>query len=166
MTAFQPVARPTSADLLGQTQEELDRLFALLPPVSIEQAGGVHRGTLMAILGLNWLPRPLARGLYRLLALPINPWRGKSFESGTGANRWFTAHGPSFGRYRVETRDSPVDGQPSLWLDYDVPENIGLLRPIRGEARLLGDGLVLARMNWQGKAGLHRVLYFTLTPAD
>lgn len=166
MTAWQPIAPPDLADLLRQTRPELDALFALLPAPTAAEAAGHWHGTLMAVRGLGWLPRPLVHGLYRLLALPLNPWRGKSFGGETGANRWFTAHGAAFGRFRVQASTSGVDGQPTLLLDYDLPENPAALRPIRGEARRLGDGLLLARMNWQGARGLHRVLYFTLTPAD
>lgn len=166
MTAYRPLSRPALADLLRQRQPELDQLFALLPAPTPAQADGHWHGALLAVRGLGWLPRPLAGGLYRLLALPLNPWRGKSFGDDGGANRWFTAHGAAFGRFRMQAATSAVDGQPVLLLDYDVPENPGLLRRIRGEARVLGDGLLLARMNWQGDAGLHRVLYFTLTPAD
>lgn len=155
-----PPARPD--DLLRMRQQELDALFELLPVPAPGSSDGVWRGTLMAITGLGWLPRSIAAGLYRVLALPLNPWRGKSLDAGRGANRWFRLPGAGFGAYRVSSTKSPVDGKPVLWLDYDVPENLAALRPVRGEARLLGDGLLLCRMNWQGSADLHRVLYFTL----
>lgn len=153
-----PATRP--AELLRYRQNELDALFELLP--APEAAAGVWRGTLMAITGFGWLPRPVAAVLYRILALPIDPWRGKSFDNGRGANRWFRLPGAAFGEYRVSIGASAVDGKPAVQLDYDVPENFALLRGIRGEARVLGDDLLLCRMNWQGKAGLSRVLYFTL----
>jgi hypothetical protein len=47
-----------------------------------------------------------------------------------------------------------------------VPENLALLRRIRGEARQLSDGVVLCRMNWKTRAGVYRVLYFTLRKGD
>ncbi len=153
-----PPARP--AELLRSRQHELDALFELLPVPA--HADGVWRGTLMAIRGLDWLPRPVANLLYRVLALPIDPWRGKSFADGRGANRWFTLPGAAFGVYTVRVKDSPVDGKPSVWLDYNLQENLAPLRGIRGEARALGDDLLLCRMNWQGSNTLHRVLYFTL----
>jgi hypothetical protein len=151
------------AELLRHRQQELDALFALLPaPDAVE---GVWRGTLMAITGLQWLPRGVASSLYRLLALPLNPWRGKDFAGNGGANRWFGIPGTGFGAYRVRSTHSPVDGKPVMWLDYNLPANLPPLRGIRGEARELGDNLLLCRMNWQGSAGLHRVLYFTLSRA-
>lgn len=166
MTVLPAPDRPIAADLLRQRQPELDDLFALLPPVTPAEADGHWQGTLMALRGLDRLPRPLARGLYRLLALPLNPWRGKSFAQAEGANRWLGLPGLAWGRFRIEATDSAVDGRPTLLLDYDVPDNPALLRGIRGEARRLGDGVLLARMNWQGRHGLQRVLYFTLAKAD
>lgn len=157
---------PLPPDLLRQRQDELDALFALLPAATADRVQGHWQGSLMALQGLDWLPRPLAQGLYRLLSVPLNPWRGKSFSQDEGANRWLTLGGAAFGRFRVAETNSIVDGLPVLLLDYDVPANPGLLRHIRGEARELNDSLLLARMNWQGRNGLRRVLYFTLARAD
>jgi len=161
--AFTPVS---PAELLRQSQAELDALFALLPAPDAAGVGGCWRGTLMAIRGLGWLPRGLAAGTYRLLATPLNPWRGKDFSGQAGANRWFGLPGLAFAGYRVRSMRSPVDGLPVVWLDYDLADNPAPLRGIRGEARQLGDNLLLCRMHWQGRAGLHRVLYFTLARAQ
>lgn len=151
-------------DLLHQRQSELDELFTLLPAVSAKNVQGHYAGRLFAILGLGSLPRFLAAGLYRLMGAPIlNPWRGKSFHKGAGANHWFGVKGLAFGRYTVSDGVSEVDGLPTLLLNYDVPENLSLLRRIRGEARQLSNGVVLARMNWKTRSGVYRVLYFTLS---
>lgn len=165
MTARPAFTPACPANLLRQSQEELDALFSLLPLPERDAVDGHWRGTLMAIGGLGWLPRGLAAGLYRTLALPVNPWRGKSFSQRDGANRWFGLPGAAFGTYRVQFTNSPVDAKPVLWLDYNLPENIAPLRGIRGEARQLGKNFLLCRMNWQGSKGLHRVLYFTLARA-
>lgn len=151
--------------LLHERQSELDELFALLPAPAPADARGTWRGRLFALHGMDWLPRPLAAGLYRALALPLNPWRGKEFGDLRGSNSWFRPGGPGFGHFRIKVTDSAVDGLPVLLLDYDLPENPAPLRAIRGEARRLDAQRLLARMNWQGNAGLHRVLYFTLEPA-
>lgn len=166
MTALSAHYRPAFTDLLRERQKELDQLFAQLPVATPEQARGSWKGTLMALRGFDWLPRGLAARLYQALALPINPWQGKSLEGGSGDNRWLSPHGIAFGHFRIEQALSQVDGHPVLLLDYNVPENPSLLRSIRGEARLLGEQQLLARMNWQGRQGQHRILYFTLTPAE
>lgn len=162
MTTATPLALPP---LLRERQAELDELFALLPAPSPAEATGTWKGRLLALRGLDWLPRPLAAGLYRALALPLNPWQGKHLGEARGSNRWLRPDGIDFGHFRIRTGVSAVDGLPVLHLDYDLPENPALLRGIRGEARRLDDQRLLARMNWKGRGGLHRVLYFTLEPA-
>lgn len=155
-------SRHQRRDLLDHNQRELAELMATLNPPATVPDGAWH-GTLTAIAGLQHLPRPL-RGLVGLLLdTPVNPWRGKTFAGTTGSNLWLPGFGARFAHYRIERRDSPVDGKPVIWLSYDVPENPRWLRPIRGEARQLNDGLLLCRMNWQAGNGLVPLLYFTLT---
>lgn len=157
----------TASELLSQRQSELDELFTVLPTVSANSVEGHYAGRLFSILGLGMLPRFVAAGFYRLMGAPIfNPWRGKSFNKGVGANSWFGVKGLAFGRYTVSNGVSEVDGLPTLLLNYDVPENPALLRRIMGEARQLSDGVVLARMNWKTRAGVYRVLYFTFRKGD
>ena len=144
-------------------QAELQELYAKLPAPKRGSANGVWRGKLMGFSGLGWLPRWLAAMLYRLLALPINPWRGKGFDDAQGANRWFGMPGIGYAFYNLAYVDSPLDGKPALCLDYDRKDNLALLRRIRGEGRVLGEGEMLCRMCWKTRSGLHVVLYFTLT---
>lgn len=160
-----PVADPAvlTTHLLSQRQHELDALFAGLAPLAEGEIDGQRHGTLMAIAGLQRLPRPLARGLYRALATPVVPWAGKSFDGDAGGNRWFSVRGPVFLRFRVQTALSEVDGQPVVLLDYNLPSNPRPARMIRGEVRRLGSGALLARMNLATRRGYVRVLYFTLT---
>lgn len=152
-------------DLLDHNQTELAELLATLPTPPGDPAGRWH-GTLMAIGGLQHLPRVLRSAVNLLLDTPVNPWRGKSFQGDTGSNLWLPGFGARFAHYRIEHRGSPVDGQPVIWLDYDVAENPAWLRPIRGEARQLREGILLCRMNWQTRRHLVPLLYFTLTEAD
>ena len=154
-----------SAELMRYRQAELQELYAKLPAPERGSVNGVWRGRLMAFTGLGWLPRWLAAALYRLLALPIDPWRGKGFDGDEGANRWFGLPGVGYGFYNLKFVDSPVDGHPALCLDYDRKDNLFLFRHIRGEGRVLGEGEMLCRMFWKTRSGLHLVLYFTLTRA-
>ena len=153
-------------ELLRYRQSELAALFVKLPAPDRLAIDGVWRGRLMAFSGLGWLPRWLCGALYRLLALPINPWRGKGFNKGEGLNRWFGFPGIGFGAYKLSAITSPVDGQPALLLDYARQDNPALFRHIRGEGRLLGDGSLLGRVFWQGKSQLYLIAYFTLTRAS
>lgn len=141
---------------------ELAELFSTLTmPQSVN--GHLH-GRLFAIKGVNALPRTLASMLYRILATPLNPWRGKSFSEGTGSNRWLTLHGPGFGHYAIG-KQIGADGVESVWLDYNTEKNPALLRHIRGEARQLQDGQLLCRMLWQSGQSQTTLLWFTLSGA-
>lgn len=59
------------------------------------------------------------------------------------------------------------DGQPALLLDYDVPRNPAVIRPVLGELRVLGPGTYLARMRWRGPGRrVLTILYFALQADD
>jgi hypothetical protein len=148
--------------LMHQRRDELDALFAALPPARSEDLDGELRGTLLGVRGVDHLPRRLSRAVYRLLGTSLNPWRGKSFQGGRGVNRWSVGAG-ELGHFVVQRAASLVDGEPTLSFDYDVPANASPLRRIRGEARRLGEGVILARMLWRGAGGPRGLLYFTLT---
>lgn len=142
--------------------QELAELFATLP-AGPAPSGHLH-GKLFALHGLGFLPRPLARAVYSLLSTPINPWRGKSFSDNQGSNHLLWLKGPALGHYRISQQNG-TDGQPSLWLDYNIERNPALLRRIRGEARQLRHDQWLCRMLWQTNNGQIALLWFTLQGA-
>lgn len=153
----------THLDLIDWRDAELSELFSTLPAGDLPN-GHLH-GRLFAVRGLGALPRPLAGVLYRLLSTPINPWRGKSFHGSQGSNHLLWLQGPALGHYRIG-RQTGMDGQPSLWLDYNLDRNPALLRHIRGEARQLRTGQWLCRMLWQGNQTQTTLLWFTLQGAQ
>lgn len=149
--------------LLDHSQSELDNLFETLPALKDDELKGVYRGRLFAIKGLGFLPRILRTVLYRLLQTFINPWKGKRFDPEARANVWFFKKGVlPYGYYNINMQDSDVDHKPVTHLSYDVEQNLALLRGVRGEVRKLSEGIYLARMNYQTRNKLVRVLYFTL----
>ena len=153
--------------LLDHSQAELNDLFYNLAWPASGELNGRYKGTLLAIIGLNWLPRILRAWLYRLLRTFINPWTGKRFDKTEGANIWFTRSGKiCFGYYNIEDSHQGEDGLPLTQLSYDVDKNIGILRPVRGEVRKLHDDLFLARMHYKKRNRTVRVLYFTLERID
>lgn len=139
---------------------ELADLFATLQ--SAPALMGNWYGRLFSITGFDRLPRPIAAALYTLLATPLNPWRGKSFNGTQGSNQWLRVKGLSFGSYQLSEQPGP-DGKMSLWLNYDCESNPRLLRSIRGEARHLQDGQLLCRMLWHTKDQYSTLLWFTLS---
>lgn len=152
-------ARRHRAQLTSRRAFELAELFATLE--SGEAPRGHTHGRMTAFAGPGILPRWVCSLLFALLNF-IDPWRGKSFADGAGANHWFHRRGPGFGHYRVASQDG-VDGHPSHWLDYNIDRNWRILRPIRGEARQLQPGLWLCRMVGATRKGHTDVLWFTLT---
>ena len=162
MTTLSFSADTPEADLARLRQPELAELFTGLPAATAGALSGhTWRGRALAPMLLENAPRPLLGMACRVLATPLNPWLGKRFDGATGVNAWLGGNF-SLGRYGCESRLSPVDGQPVLWLDYNLPENPSLLRAIRGEVRVLDSRTFLARMNWQTATGFATVLYFTL----
>ena len=153
------IQRTRVSSLQSWRDQELQELFATL--ASAPEIGGYWTGRVFAVRGLGWLPRPLASGVYALFSTPLNPWRGKSFDHDAGSNQWIRLKGFAFGHYLIK-QQAGIDGQPSLWLNYDVANNPALLRPVRGEARLLQEDVLLCRMLWQGKQDLTTLLWFTL----
>ncbi|MBZ0273733.1 hypothetical protein K8I61_16965 [bacterium] len=149
--------------LARRTTLEIDALFDALPAPDTEELRPRMHGRLVAVSFLDALPAPIRAAIFWLLALPLNPWRAKSFDEIGGANWWGVARGQlSFASYRVLREVSPNDGRESVLLDYAVDATPAPLRAILGELRRLSAGVLLGRMFWRGKAGATRILYFTL----
>jgi hypothetical protein len=158
----------SARSLLDHDQSDLAELFADLAPVTGEEMTGEWAGDMAGVIGLGRLPRPVRRLVHAGVSSPLGPWQGKRFEGSGGANIW---GGPTrrtdWLRFRSEpVEHSPVDGEPALWLDYDIAANPKTLRPVRGELRRLAPAVVLGRMTWKTASGLHCLLYFPLRRAD
>ena len=146
--------------LLPMSQRELDDLFEQLEPVSSDQIDGIFTGKLLGITGIEVLPRVLRVLLYSILHSFLNPWRGKYFSQGQGANLWFTTSTRfAYAHYVIDQ----ATAEPEL--NYDIDKNIRPLRGIRGQARRFSQDILLARMNYQTRSGCYRILYFTLQAA-
>jgi hypothetical protein len=157
MATVQGQTLPPNSFLDTHRQDELDALFASLPAAT--GLDGVYRGRLMGIRGLSWLPGVAKWAIYGVLGTWLNPWRGKQFTQARGANLW--GIGPwalPWGEYRIIVGND----QAPLKLDYEVPANPRLLRPILGEVRQFSDGVLLARMRYRTRKGITTLLYFTL----
>jgi hypothetical protein len=105
-----------------------------------------------------------------LAASPRFVWDGKTFsarseEEGSGINRiripgalgrqdLFPFH-TSFGA-------SALDGDPTLILDYDLPQNPPWIRKIHDEIREVGPGLFLGPAMWKSASGATTLLWFAL----
>lgn len=128
---------------------------------------GHPRGRMLAVRGLD--RGPLAGWIERLSAAAFFPWGGKSFagagNAGTGINRVQLG---SAGRHNLfpfatSIAASALDGRDAIVLDYDLPENPGLIRAIHDEVRAIEPGLYLGPAMWKGRANQKTlVLWFAL----
>jgi hypothetical protein len=144
--------------LVGAHPGALRKIFSASPCASPAELGPSTEGRLLAIEPLRdlfLLTRPLARAL----GSSTTAWQGKVFEP-DGAAGWNVFYG---GRralgFRVETAPSLLDGAPAMVLTYDDPAlgNPRLLRGLRGEARLVGDGIAMGPLFVPGPRGAKHV---------
>jgi len=106
--------------------------------------------------------------LRRFAAWTLFPWRGKSFTSrdashGDGINRVFGDRRPRrWFRYETFLGPSRAGAFEAFQLDYDNPDNPGLIRSIKDEVREVAPGLYLglAYLMWRKQPRL--ILYFGL----
>lgn len=143
----------------GFRRSELDELFGQLEGPAEGELNGIYPGALFAIKLIDSIP-VIRRILYWILDTFLVPWKGKRFDGESGANVWFTGSGRfTFGEYEIE----PVSGSEApVRLNYDVDQNMGILRPIRGEVKRFSDDTYLARMLYQTRKKTHTLAYFTL----
>jgi hypothetical protein len=159
-------ARPRTLDDLARLDvAELGRLYAGgVAPSGVGVLEGHPRGRMLSVRGLDHgLP---GRALRRLAGAEAFPWGGKSFagdgETGTGLNRVHLGGRHQLFPFLTSIRPSVLDGAPCVVLDYDLPDNPGLIRAIHDEVRAIEPGLFLGPAMWKAKAGPTLVLWFAL----
>jgi hypothetical protein len=169
-TQVKPAARPKAhahdLDSLSRLDVlDLGALYAqgTLPP-RLGVLEGHPRGRMLSVRALDHgVPGRLLRSIAGAAAFP---WGGKSFEGdgerGAGVNRVHL-----FGRHRLfpfvtRVRPSVIDGDPCIALDYDLPDNPGVIRSIHDEIREVAPGLFLGPAMWKTRGGPKLVLWFAL----
>lgn len=127
----------------------LESLFAAAEAFPFDSLQGHPRGRVLAIPGLDrGIAGSLLRGVH---ASRLWPWEGKSFAlrpgatEGGGINRALVPARRGMFSFRTYPAASVVDGKPCFAIDYDVPENPSLARPIYDEVRKVDDQLYLGR---------------------
>jgi len=159
----------------------LDALTRMSPPALAElyQNGSVPVLTALSgephgrMLALDGVRGPARRAIRRLARRTRFPWRGKAFshrsqDRGDGINR--IRLGMDMKWYAFETTIAPsaLDGEPCLYLNYDLDENPWFIRMIRDELREVSPGLYLGPALAKMGGGHRRVLHFAVdlnTPA-
>ncbi len=157
---------PAHLDELAQLPvETLEGLYRdAAPPQSLEALAGAPVGRMLSVRGA--LNRPGARAQLAAIArAPWFPWSGKSFtafsaDEGEGVNR-VKLLGDQF-RFELRFATSVIDGDPCVFLEYDLPENPWLIRQIHDELRELRPGLFLGPAMWKTRRAPVLVLWFAI----
>jgi hypothetical protein len=150
--------------LAAMDSAALGRLYAAGRVTDVTPLVGHPRGRMLAVRGLD---RGRASGvLRRFAAAHTFPWGGKSFAgrgvAGTGANRVHLFGRHQLFHFHTSVGASVIDGAPTIVLDYDLPDNPGLIRAIHDEVRAVDEGLFLGPAMWKTARGPQLVLWFAL----
>ncbi len=159
-------ARRHDLDSLSRLDvEQLGAIYAKgTVPARLGVLEGHPRGRMLAVRALDHgAPAGLLR---RFAAAHAFPWGGKSFygsgESGTGVNRVHLLGRHQLFPFLTSVRPSVVDGAPCITLDYDLPDNPGVIRSVHDEIREVDAGLFLGPAMWKTARGPRLVLWFAL----
>ena len=158
-----------SLDALAELSlEDLDQLYrGASASTTLRAADGELVGRMLAVRGL---PPTIGQPLRRWAGSPSFVWEGKTFSSsndlrGRGHNR---VNLPALlGRqnlfpFATSFGPSAIDGQRTLILDYDLPENPAYIRRIHDEIREVASGLFLGPAMWKTGDRKALVLWFAL----
>ena len=133
-------------------------------PTSVDGLAGRPRGRMLAVRALDGPRR--GRTIRSLAAARWFPWGGKSFTgtgaAGRGSNRVHLGGRHELFPFHTSVRPSVIDGEPCVMLDYDLPDNPGLIRAIHDEVREVEPGLYLGPAMWKAQDGPVLVLWFAL----
>jgi len=133
-------------------------------PAGMQDLDGDLTGRMLAVRGAGLL----LGGLSAYARSKGFPWAGKSFaskdsRSGTGINRVVLGGRHRLFPFRTHFGPSVIDGKPAVILDYDDPDNPGLIRAVHDEVRQIAPGLFFGPACWKGAGGKTTVvLWFAL----
>lgn len=133
---------PTLDDLTHMRFDELAALYAAGTTPTLEALEGSPEGRMLTLRGPGGRG-PLRRAVAAIAASNLFPWGGKDFFAGGGINRIRLAGRRRWYPFVTRVEPSVVDGRPCVALDYDQPENPGLIRRIRDELREVGPNLYM-----------------------
>lgn len=134
-------------------------------PEDMRTLDGDPTGRMLSVVGID--ATALRDPLARFAAADAFPWEGKSFRSqsadtGRGINRVLLGGRHLLFPFATHFAPSRLDGRPCVTLDYDLPDNPGLIRAIHDEVREVAPGLFLGPAMWKGSDGERFVLWFAL----
>jgi hypothetical protein len=160
--------RFTFSELSRLDCAQLEALFASGKGFPLASLHGDPAGRALAVPGMD-------KGILGFIVRAVHgswwqPWEGKSFGSARAPNehagmnriRWLGLFRQARFEFKTYETSSVVDGEPCVAIDYDVPTNAKLARPIYDELRLIDDQLYLGRGMRRTKSGPKLVVWFVL----
>lgn len=150
--------------LAALSGDALARLYSEGTVTDVGALAGRPTGRMLAVRGLD---RGTAASAIRGFAGSRGfPWGGKSFSgsgrAGAGVNRVHLFGRHTLFPFLTKVGPSVVDGRPCIVLDYDLPDNPGVIRAIHDEVREVDAGLYLGPAMWKGEGAPAHVLWFAL----
>jgi len=157
----------TLDDLSAMTYDQLDELYRKgSVPEDFSALGNKPKGRMVAIRGLADSPlHPVVRAISKL---PVFPWDGKSMtatsaQTSDGINRVKLGVTMDWFPFKTRVEPSVIDGQDTIYLDYEQPGNPLFIRKIRDELREVSPGMYLGPAMWKtGENKAVMVLWFAL----
>jgi hypothetical protein len=150
--------------LLALPSSELQTMYERASVPRLLDVGGDLRGRMLAWPAFDRRPG-VANAVRAFASIKHFPWRGKSFtpgeSRGEGINRVFSDRLRLF-RFETFIGKSRAGDFDALQLDYDLPENPGIIRAIKDEIREVEPGLWLGQAYFATKKSETLVLYFGL----
>ena len=98
----------------------------------------------------------------------IFPWNGKTFRAdadraGEGHNRVQLAGERTVAGFATRLAASLMDGRSCVMLDYDLPTNPFVIRPMRDELRRVTDELYFGPAMWRFRGDTRPIAFFALS---
>jgi len=154
-------------DLVGLSMSDLEGIYRDgTLPTSMHALDGAPRGRMLTIAGPLG-GRAIGSAIDRFAGSRGFPWGGKSFQAtsdvaGTGINRVALAGQREWFPFETSITPSAIDGEPCIFLQYEVKGNPWAIAKIHDELREVSPGLFLGPAMWKRNPTPALVLWFAI----
>ncbi len=161
-----PASQFDLEDLVGLSVDDLQQIYRGATVPSMPALDGTPVGRMLTFAGPLG-GRTVGSALDRFAGSAVFPWGGKSFQAtsdttGTGVNRVKLLGTRDWFPFDTSVAPSVIDGQPCIFLQYDVPGNPWAIRKIHDELREVSPGLFLGPAMWKTSSAPALVLWFAI----
>jgi len=157
----------TLDDLSAMSYSDLDALYRTgSVPEDFSVLDTKPKGRMLAVRGVSDTPASFLLNTFAKSRL--FPWDGKTLASekagsGDGINRIKLGVNMNWFPFKTRIVKSVIDGEDTIYLDYEQPGNPKLITKIRDELREVAPGLFLGPAMWKtGEDTATTMLWFAL----